>query len=47
MGDLPLVDIDNFITNLHKIEAIWVELTDSMLTYAFYRSHNFTPVDTF
>ena len=35
-------------TDLRKIEAIWIELTElNILLCFFYRSKNFTPVDTF
>ena len=43
-----LVSMDNQITDMSKIEAVWVELTDfNTYTCFFYRSKNFTPVDTF
>ena len=43
-----LVPMNNQITDMSKIEAIWIELSD-INTYLcfFYRSKNFTPVDTF
>ena len=43
-----LVSLNNTITNMSKIEAIWLKLTD-VNTYVcfFYRSKKFTPVDTF
>ena len=35
-------------TDLSKIEAVWIELTElNLLLCFFYRSKNFTPVDTF
>ena len=43
-----LLSFNNTITNMSKIEAIWVELTDFNVNLCFfYRSKNFTPVDTF
>ena len=43
-----LVSFNNSITDMSKIEAIWVKLTDiNIYMCFFYRSKKFTPVDTF
>ena len=43
-----LFPINIIHTDLSKIEALWIELTEqNILLCFFYRSSNFTPVDTF
>ena len=43
-----LVPLNNTYTDMSKIEALWLELTDlNVYLCFFYRSTNFTPVDTF
>ena len=43
-----LVPLNNTYTDMSKIEALWIELTDlNVYLCFFYRSKNFTPVDTF
>ena len=43
-----LVPLNNTFTDMSKIEALWIELTDLNLYICFfYRSKNFTPVDIF
>ena len=43
-----LISFNNTYTDMSKIEALWVELTDfNIYVCFFYRSKNFTPVDIF
>ena len=43
-----LVPLNNTYADMSKIEALWIELTDlNVYLCFFYRSKNFTPVDTF
>ena len=43
-----VVPIDIKLTDMTKIEALWIELTDlNVFLCFFYRSQGFTPVDTF
>ena len=43
-----LVTLNNTYTDMSKIEALWIELTDfNIYLCFFYRSKNFTPVDIF
>ena len=43
-----VISLNNTYTDMSKIEALWVELTEqNVFLCFFYRSKNFTPVDTF